>query len=72
MIHVLSNALTARLRFPTVSKIVTKHSELRKVLFFALWFLLLFVWIIGGTAERRRIHRKDVFDPSLGRLWRSR
>ena len=52
----------------------TARSELRKVLFFALSVIFLFVYENLGNrwTDLRQIHREDVFGPSLGRVWRSR
>ena len=55
----------------SVSYLITARSELRKVLFLALWFVCL--WNISGTAERicAKFIRNTCLIP-LGRVWKSR
>jgi len=58
--------------------VFTARSELRQVLFLALFGAVTFfcVWTMKHLGNRwmdlRHVHREDVFGSSLGRVWRSR
>jgi len=52
---------------------ITTRSELRKVLFLALWLFCLWIkYLWNRWTDLHQIHMEDVFGPSLRRVWMSR